>query len=54
MVVYNFICSFGFTLYQQDGYTALHAASQEGYCEVVNMLLEAKADVNLKDNVRLS
>ena len=32
----------------QDGSTALHAASQEG---VVKMLLEAKADVNMKNNV---
>ena len=36
----------------QDGYTALHcAAAQEGHCGIVRMLLEAKADVNMKDNV---
>ena len=35
----------------QTGSTALLAAAQEGHCSVVRMLLEAKADVNMKDNV---
>ena len=35
----------------QDGGTALSAAAQNGHCEVVRMLLEAKADVNIKANV---
>ena len=38
----------------QDGSTALYAASQEGHCEVVRMLLEAKADVNKKSIVSKS
>ena len=35
----------------QDGSTALLVAAQEGHCSVVRMLLEAKADVNMKNNV---
>ena len=35
----------------QDGYTALLVAAQEGHCGIVKMLLEAKADVNMKNNV---
>ena len=35
----------------QTGSTALLVTSQEGPCEVVRMLLEAKADVNMKNNV---
>ena len=35
----------------QDGGTALIVAAQNGHCEVVRMLLEAKADVNIKANV---
>ena len=35
----------------QDGFTALLVAAQEGHCSVVRMLLEAKADVNMKNNV---
>ena len=35
----------------QDGSTALHVATREGHCEIVRMLLEAKADVNVQNNV---
>ena len=38
------------TLYR-IGFTALIVAAQNGHCEVVRMLLEAKADVNIKANV---
>ena len=39
------------TLYMQERVTALYMASQKGHCEVVQTLLEAKADANLKTNV---
>ena len=41
------------TLYNsvQNGSTALLVAAQEGHCGIVKMLLEAKADVNMKTNV---
>ena len=35
----------------QTGSTALHAAAQEGHCEIVRMLLKAKADVNVQNIV---
>ena len=35
----------------QDGFTALLAASHEGHYGIVRLLLEAKADVNMKSNV---
>ena len=39
------------TVHVEDGWTALHAAAQEGHLRVVEMLLEAKADVSIKTNV---
>ena len=36
---------------QTDSASALLSASQEGHCGVVKVLLEAKADVNIKKNV---
>ena len=38
----------------QDGWTALMWAAQNGHGEVVGMLLEAKADPDVKDEVRRS
>ena len=35
----------------QNGATALIVASQNGHCEIVGMLLDAKADPNMKANV---
>ena len=35
----------------QTGYSPLHAASREGKIEVVKELVEAKADLNLQDEV---
>ena len=35
----------------QDGFSALLVAAHEGHCGIVRMLLEAKADVNMKNNV---
>ena len=45
-----FTCSSSFD-YIQTGSTALLVAAQEGHCEVVRMLLKAKADVNMKNDV---
>ena len=35
----------------QDGSTALHVAARKGHCEIVRMLLGAKADVNVQNTV---
>jgi Ankyrin repeats (many copies) len=39
---------------EQDGLTALMMASGKGHASVVTLLLDAKADVNLANNVRHS
>ena len=52
-----FLCVFTYsssTDFVQDGFTALLIAAQEGHCGIVRMLLEAKADVNMKNNVSQS
>ena len=35
----------------QDGQTAVYIASAEGYCEVVRLLVQAKADLELHTEV---
>ena len=39
------------TFYSQDGWTALHKASQEGHVDVVRALIEANARVNQQTTV---
>ena len=46
------VCLFAYLDSVQTGATALYAAAQEGHLRVVEMLLEANADVNIKTNVR--
>lgn len=36
----------------QDGYTALHLAAQEGHIEVVKLLVEKGADIDLESTER--
>ena len=48
--MFNYLSSLGTV---QDGSTALLAAVHKGHCGIVRMLLEAKADVNMKNNVRV-
>ena len=38
----------------QTGSAALHVAAQEDHLRVVEILLEANADVNIKTNVRIA
>ena len=48
-IVYVFTCS---SLLTQDGSTALSVAAQNGHLRVVEMLIAAKALVNLADKVQ--
>ena len=41
------------TLIVQDGYTALHAACDHGHDQIVELLITAKAALDLKTNVSL-
>lgn len=38
---------------QQNGKTALHVASQNGCVDVVSLLLDAHANMDLRDNVTI-
>ena len=40
-----------YTILSQNGWTALHLAAQEGHEDVVELLLVAKADPELKTKV---
>ena len=50
MIVHEYTCIYS-SLFQQLGYTPLTMACEKGYLEVVQKLVEAKADVNLCDEV---
>ena len=49
--VHLFILLLTLTLFVQDGFAALHSASQEGHLRVAEYLINAKADLNLLTNV---
>ena len=38
-------------VYQQDGWTALHLAAQGGKIDVIKLLIEAEAYVNMQSKV---
>ena len=48
MVYDHFLC-----FRSQDGWTALHLAAQEGKVDVVRLLTDAKAHVNMQTKVRI-
>ena len=47
------ICDFLFPCLSQSQHTALHWASEGGHHEIVQLLIEGKADVNRLDLVRV-
>ena len=54
MMWYDGVCVHLLTLFLdsvQVGVTALMVAAQNGHCGVVRMLMEAKANINIMDNV---
>ena len=50
---YSFKYDFLFSYLSQSQHTALHLASEIGHREIVPLLLQAKADVNSLDGVRV-
>ena len=47
----KFYCTHKMCLYPQNGWTALHLAAQGGRVEVVRLLAEAKAQINIQTEV---
>ena len=50
-VTHKNICIYIETLCPQDGWTALHLAAQEGKVDVVRLLIDAEAQVNIQTEV---
>ena len=48
-----YVCTCTCTYMSQDGYTALYLAAQQGHEDVVELLIEAKADPQLKMKVTI-
>lgn len=51
MYIMTFLCSAYFLPLIQDGYSPLHAASEEGHANVVDSILKSGANPNLATEV---
>ena len=52
LVLYVMSRKYSLVVCIQDGWTALHKASEKGHSRVVKLLIAAKAQVDIKDKVR--